>query len=176
MTRRYFLGGLLSGVLALSLAGCFPGAGTAANAVKGALAQQAAPQQITVQPPKVEITFEDITFQQVPTMAGLQTLDDDDAADTEAQEGQPGDLHPILPQAGPCPQGDAAEGQPCEEATHPFHPGYVPTELTDPDLVDQAAPDTFDRAAIRDALGPVFRDLDDRLQDLDNRLSSMEGS
>lgn len=118
----------------------------AAKAVSGALSQQPEAPSVTVLAP---VTFEGITFQQVPI--GALPLTEDDPPD-EADE--PEESVPEQPVPEPDPQ----------------DPQWLHAEPAAP--IDQP----FDRDVIRDALGPVFRDLDDRIEDLADRLSSMEGS
>ena len=154
MVRRF----LILGAAALLLPGCL--ATGAAKAVQGALGQ-AEPPVVHVQAPDVSVTFEDITFQQVP-IGALETLTTRPAEDADAEPADPpaGDPQPEaapLPDPGPeaAPEADAA--------------AWIHAEP----LAEN--PDPFDRGVIRDALGPVFRDLDDRIESIDDRLSSMEG-
>lgn len=134
--RRGAIYRLVIALAVLPMSGCL--ATGAAKAVSGALAQQPEAPSVTVLAP---VTFEDITFQQVPIGA-----------------------LPVM------------EGDPPDESDEPEE--LVPEpDPQDPEWLHAAPIDQpFDRDVIRDALGPVFRDLDDRIEDLADRLSSMEGS
>ena len=154
MVRRL----LILGSALLLLPGCF--ATGAAKAVQGALNSGSEPPVVHVQAPDVSVTFEDIVFQQVPIGALEAPPVEADAAGTP-------DAPPVQPQAetDPVPDpGPEADTAPEADAGPWIHAEPMAQN-----------PDPFDRSVIRDALGPVFRDLDDRIESIDDRLSSMEG-
>ena len=152
---------LIAGFAALLMPGCF--ATGAAKAVQGALNSGSEPPVVHVQAPDVSVTFEDIVFQQVP----IGALETPPAADDTAAPAQGKPTNP-QPEAAPLPDLEP-EAAPKADAGPWIHAEPLAARPAEDN------PDPFDRNVIRDALGPVFRDLDDRIEGLDDRLSGIEG-
>ena len=132
--------------LILLVAGCFPGA----QALQGALTAKAEPPVIQVQPPDVTLTLGDITVTQGAPKAE-QAADDHPLQVTFENNNY----------SGGADNGDGAWVHGKAEDVEAFSTGRDPPD------------DSFGPDVIRDALGPVFKDLDERMLRIEDELSNM---
>ena len=131
---------------ALILPGCLATMG--ANAVKGAISAPAPAPVVHVHPPQVHVDFEDITFQQMPF------LTDNKGTPFSLQDS--GDTDPA--------EIAAAEPGSAEEEVWIHSPGAPPNP-------DPTATTDF----VREALKPIYTELLDRLEGVNERIDHLEG-